>query len=152
MWRKLTVDWLQAKIFCQKYFVDSWCQTVHPDGCLWKLFHLPAIIADHYLFIFSGFFPWICVACGRVCSILQYSQVFWVYHSVWVSLQKLPIQDEFDSSFFSNAVPRLKVTEFRSNTDYSIYVLGSNFIFMGEKIQNKLLSGEWIFNLNLTTF
>ena len=99
MWRKLTVDWLQAKIFCQKYFVDSWCQTVHPDGCLWKLFHLPAIIVDHYLFIFSGFFPWICVACGCVCSILQHSQVFWVYHSVWVSLQKLSMQDKFDTFF-----------------------------------------------------
>ena len=29
-------------------------------------------------------------------------------------------------------LPKLTVTEFRKNKDYSYYVLGSNFVFMGE--------------------
>ena len=33
-------------------------------------------------------------------------------------------------------VPHVRATEFRKNTDYSFYVLGSNFIFMGKMVFN----------------
>ena len=33
---------------------------------------------------------------------------------------------------FFRYLPKLKVTEFRKNEDYSFYVLGSNFAFMGK--------------------
>lgn len=49
---------------------------------------------------------------------------------VFAAFYNTPKFFEF-TTVYDNAVPRLKVTEFRSNTDYSIYVLGSNFIFMG---------------------
>ena len=32
----------------------------------------------------------------------------------------------------SEMVPRVSATEFRKNVDYSLYVLGSNFVFMGK--------------------
>ena len=36
-------------------------------------------------------------------------------------------------------VPKLKVTEFRKNEDYSFYVLGSNFAFMGKSNREKYI-------------
>ena len=34
-------------------------------------------------------------------------------------------------SYFREIVPSVKATSFRKNVDYSLYMLGSNIIFMG---------------------
>ena len=39
-------------------------------------------------------------------------------------------------------LPKLKVTEFRKNEDYSFYVLGSNFAFMGKSNREKYIYKE----------
>ena len=41
-------------------------------------------------------------------------------------------------------LPKLKVTEFRKNEDYSFYVLGSNFAFMGKSNRKKYIKKEFL--------
>lgn len=50
---------------------------------------------------------------------------------VFSAFYNIPKFFEFTTSYSQGHLPKLKVTEFRKNEDYSFYVLGSNFAFMG---------------------
>ena len=88
-----------------------------------------------------GIISGICFTGFGVLRILQHSQVFGIYNFIQPGVRKIRL--EFKEGpikrILFRYLPKLKVTEFRKNEDYSFYVLGSNFAFMGKSNREKYI-------------
>jgi len=91
-------------------------------------FSLPYLSEEYKKWIFPVLLP---SSLPLTCIALTASLYMVVAASIERFLQLTQPRHSDKGSFLGNSLPTLQASEFRKNSDYSKYVLGSNFVLMG---------------------